>query len=277
MRIMSRMARQTSTAAASGRRAERSHASAGVESAARPADDEGMHLARMFETHEPEVDPPRGPDPAGDPDPTGDASRSLAAIGAALPDFVLGALFLATWVLPTAARIKFAPQLVLIALLEFVIIHSSAFAGNIMLGKGPRGARAASLIALGLFYTLFVGAFGLMFKTWWPLVSFWGLMLNRLLSLFLGQAPEGEEKALIQRGWAATAIFYLGSVMLTAVLPVPRLGMTSTVVASLHIPGSGMWVSQPWRVMAFGFLYFTAVGISELTHHRWLRGSVPQS
>jgi hypothetical protein len=232
-----------------------------------------MNTARMFETHEPDVEPTRAPEPTGEPDATGDASRSLAAIGAALPDFVLGALFLTTWLLPTAGRIKLAPQLVLIVLLEFIIIHSAAIVGSVVLRKATRRKRAMSLVGLVLFYTVFVGSFALMFRTSWPLWSFWGLMLNRLLSLILGQAPEGEEMALVQRGWAATALFYLGFVALTAVVPVPRLGLTPGIVAQLHIPGSGLWVSQPWRVMAFGFLYFTAVGISELTHHRWLRGT----
>ncbi len=52
--------------------------------------------------------------------------------------------------------------------------------------------------------------------------------------------------------------------------------ITSAVRADLDLPGSGIWISQPWRFFAFGFLYFTATGISELFGHRWLRGTEPR-
>jgi hypothetical protein len=160
-------------------------------------------------------------------------------------------------------------------LLEFIVVHSGGFMGVVMVGPLPRERKLASLFGLGAFYTLFVGGFALAFKTWWPLASFWGLMLNRLMSALVGQAPSGDEIALAQRGWAAAGLFYLGFAFLTTFLPLPRLGLTPSVVSAQDLPGSGLWISQPWRVMAFGFLYFAATGLSELVGHRWLRGGTP--
>jgi hypothetical protein len=61
------------------------------------------------------------------------------------------------------------------------------------------------------------------------------------------------------------------------VLPVPRFGLTPDVVLAQHLPSGGLWIEQPQRAMAFGFLYFVLVGLSELFDHRWVASSVPAS
>ena len=119
--------------------------------------------------------------------------------------------------------------------------------------------------------TLCFRRFALAFSTWWPLVAFWGLTLNRLLGALIGQG-EGEEKLLVQRGWAASTLFYLMAVFSTVFIPYPRLGVTPEVLDLVDLPGSGLWIDRPWSVMAAGFGYFTACGLSELSKHGWLRG-----
>ncbi len=39
-------------------------------------------------------------------------------------------------------------------------------------------------------------------------------------------------------------------------LPVPRLGISRAAVDDLALPGSGLWIEQPHRVLAAGTLYF---------------------
>jgi hypothetical protein len=202
----------------------------------------------------------------------------LPALAAAIPDLAIGFVFLFAWIAPRTLQLSLVSGLVGVMVMEFIIMHSSAFMGLTMFKSGHRRARALSLLGLGAFYSLFVGGFALAFHTVWPLVSFWGLTLNRLLSVLLGQAPSGQEQLFIRKGWAASALFYLGFAGLTIVPPVPRLGLTPDVVQALHLPGSGLWISEPWRVLAFGFLYFTATGISELYGHRWIRDrDIPKS
>lgn len=203
------------------------------------------------------------------------ASISPRALAAALPDLCMGAVFLIAWIAPARLGVQPIAPLVLVMLLEFIVIHSGAFAGTVALGDAPRDRKALRLLGLGAFYTLFVGGFALSFTTWWPLVSFWALMLNRMLSALLGQAESGDERALLQRGWAAGTLFYLGFGGITTLLPLPRLGLSAEVVAGQHLPSSGLWIEQPWRVMAFGFLYFTATGLSELAGHRWTASGIP--
>lgn len=202
---------------------------------------------------------------------------SFADLAAAAPDLALAVLFLLTWAEPDRFHRGTITYLMLLMLLEFIIVHSSAFMGQVMLGGLPRKRTALSTLGLGGFYTMFVGGFALAFKTWWPLWSFWGLTVNRLLGVLIGQAPEGERRELLQKTWAVSALAYLVLCFVTVFLPVPRLGITPEVVSRESLPGSGLWVSQPHRVIAFGFLYFAAVGLSELFAHRWLpsRGLVP--
>ena len=199
------------------------------------------------------------------------SSWTPRSVAAALPDFGLAALFLATWLWPTSQRPETIQHLLLVMLLEFIIIHSAAFMGRVAISPAPREAKVKGLLALAGFYSLFAAGFSLAFKSAWPLLSFWGLMANRLASVIVGQAPEGEERVLLERGWGVCALAYLVFTFATVLLPVPRFGITPAIVAAQGIPGGGLWVDQPWRVLALGFCYFTVVGWSELNGHGWMR------
>lgn len=195
---------------------------------------------------------------------------ALPAVVAALPDLGLSSVFLGTWIAPHWLGVDRIGHLLLVMLLEFIVVHSAGFMGVAALTDNWKFSRAKSILGLGVFYTMFVGGFALAFETWWPLVAFWGLTVNRLLSAIVGKPPRGEAARIVRDGWAVGAIAYIGSVFLTTWLPVPRLGVTSDVVAAAHLPGSGLWIDQPYRVLAAGFLYFLLIGVSELFDHRWI-------
>jgi hypothetical protein len=192
---------------------------------------------------------------------------------AATPDVAIAALFLGTWIAPDLLGAERIGHLMLVMLLEFIVVHSAAFMGQAALGGTHRRQKILWVVGLGGFYTLFVGGFALAFRTSWPLVAFWILTLNRLLGMVVGQAPDGEGRLFMQRSWAVGAIAYLGAVFATTMLPVPALGVSGAVVAAADLPGSGIWIDQPQRVLAAGFLYFAAVAVSELADHRWLPAS----
>jgi len=195
-----------------------------------------------------------------------------AAIASAVPDLALGLVYLVTWIAPAALSPGMFSTLTLIMLLEFIIIHSAGFMGTLMISPAPPRAKLMGMLGLGAMYTLFVGAFSASFHTAWPLVSFWALMINRMSGVLLKQAPEGEERLFMQRSWAVTTMLYLFGAFLTMMPWLPRFGLTLQFAAHIHMPSSvsGAWVSEPHRLVAFGFLYFTAVGVSELFHHAWL-------
>lgn len=158
---------------------------------------------------------------------------TLAATVAAAPDLLFAGVFLATWIVPTALGAQVVGYLMLTMLLEFVIMHSSGIMGTTAYGPLPGGRKTLAIVGLGPFYSL-------------------------------------EEKRFVQQGWAVSALAYLVLAFFTTLVPMPALGITPEVVAGQHLPGSGLWVDQPQRVIAFGFLYFAAVGVSELYGHAWL-------
>ena len=190
----------------------------------------------------------------------------------AAADFGFAAVFLITWIAPNTFGDHTLRFLMLVMMMEFVVVHSSAFMGNVMISRANRGAQATALAGFGVFYSLFAGAFALAFKTWWPITMFWGQTLNRLLGVLFGQVPDEDQKAFIQRSWIASVLLYLLGAFVTIVLPIPRLGITSSVIAAQQIHSSGLWVEQPQRVLAFGVVYFLLTGWSDLRGHDWASG-----
>lgn len=188
----------------------------------------------------------------------------------AIPDFLYAGAFLLTWVNPLLWRTDMVKILMLVMLFEFISIHSSAFMGGIMMAKLPTGQKIGYLGGFGVLYSLFAVGFGAAFHAWWPFVSLWMQVGNRSLGLLVRGAPDHAERQEIRKAQAAATLAYLLFAFATTLLPVPALGITREVVGLLQLPGSGLWVAQPYRVIAFGFCYFLAVGLSEMVEHRWL-------
>ena len=148
---------------------------------------------------------------------------------AAIPDFALAGFFAISWVHPYAFGDHMLSRLELMMLMEFIILHSSAFLACAMAFPKLRILRIAGVIGLGLFYTTFVGVFSLSFHTWWPIASFWVLLSNRMLAIVMGKAPDERDMNFIVVGWAVGVACYLGYAFLTAIAGIPRLGVTLAV------------------------------------------------
>jgi hypothetical protein len=196
-------------------------------------------------------------------------TSSRAGFLSALPDFGLAAVFLITWIRPSTFGSFMVKWLLLVMMMEFIIIHASGFMGVVAFAPGGRAVRGLSIVGLGLFYTLFAGGASLAFRSWWPITAFWGQTVNRLLGVILGRAPDAEQRDLVMSGWGAAVCFYLLGCFATILLPIPRLGITPAVVAAQRIPGGGLWVEHPEKVIAFGVIYFGLTAWSEITAHDW--------
>jgi hypothetical protein len=187
-----------------------------------------------------------------------------ADVLSALPDFAIAGSFLVTWIAPSTFGATMVKHLMMVMLLEFLIVHSAAFMGKVSVGGGGRGAKAGALVGLGVFYSLFAGAFSLAMRSWWPITAFWGLMVNRLTTVLFGGVPDERAEQAVMTGWGLGAASYLGAVAVTAMAPVPALGISPAVIAAQHFTAGGLWVSEPQRVLAAGLVYFAAVGCVEL-------------
>ncbi|MFH0990332.1 MAG: hypothetical protein V1799_10005 [bacterium] len=121
---------------------------------------------------------------------------------------------------------------------------------------------------MGILCTLFIVGFSLSFGEWWPLAAFWLLLFNRLLFILSGQAAKGTEIIALKMSWVYGILYYLLFLVPITLLPVPELGVTSDIVSNNKLPVE--MLDRPQRIIAFGFLYFLSVGLTELYQRRLL-------
>lgn len=183
-------------------------------------------------------------------------------------DGALAATYLATWIEPDGRWARPIGNLMLVMLLEFVIIHSAAFMGRTWTTRATLAARTKTMLGFGVFYLLFAAAWAASFGVWWPVIAFLVLVLNRLVSMFYDPDPSEVTREAHERQWAMATVFYLAFASATTFLPIPRFGINEAARLAADLPGSGLWISQPHQVIAFGFLYFAATATAA-TRRRW--------
>ena len=174
---------------------------------------------------------------------------SLAGAANAAPDFVLGLTYVTALVDRTLLPEAWVPQLARAALIEFVVIHASGFLAWPWLAREwKQKQRALFVAALAAAYSLGLGIFSLVVGGVWPLAIFWGLMLNRMLVVLVHEAPGDEEFQQWVASWAGGTTLYVLAVVI----------------------GAFGGANDTTKALVIGFLYFTLVGLSELTLWGWV-------
>lgn len=196
----------------------------------------------------------------------------IRRVFSAAPDIALGSTYLITWINPGAFDTNLLPYLTLMMALEFIVIHSAGFMGVVALSDARRHRRVAGIIGLGVFYSIFVVGFAVLFGRWWPVWAFWSLTLNRLTGVIFSTGS-GHDTAGVQAGWGVSALFYLVGAFATTFLPIPRFGITPEIARTAAIAGEGLWVDEPHRMIAFGAAYFLGQAAVDLLEPQWIRGS----
>ncbi|AWV07492.1 hypothetical protein [Marilutibacter maris] len=181
----------------------------------------------------------------------------------ALPDALTAGFFALVWIapqLPGAGAIRTG---MLMMMVEFVLLHASAMIGSIALNAAS--SRRKKLAAVGGFaamYLLFIAAWTWQFRAWWPLLAFGWLVLGKAWLAFQPLPPE-QRRQQMHSEWAVGVMAYLAGAFATVFLPIPRLGMTPSIVAEAALPGGGLWVSKPQTVIAFGVFYFGVLAVTK--------------
>lgn len=180
-----------------------------------------------------------------------------ARLAAALPDAVTAGFFLIVWLAPMALGESAVRNALLIMLVEFLVVHSSGFLSSVVLADdAPRRSRVLAILGFSLFYLLFVAIFAWTFGEWWPVLAFGWLLLGKFVVVLGRQGTTAEQKQRMMAQWGVAVILYLLGAFVTTLMPLPRLGMTADLLPAFGLSGGGLWVEQPHRVVAFGFLYF---------------------
>lgn len=194
-------------------------------------------------------------------------------VAAATPDAVTASFFVYTWIHPLGFGTTLVGDLLVLMLLEFLLVHSGAFIGSIVLSPTTsRWKKTLGVLGFGAFYMLFVLGFAYGMNRPWVIHVFLWLLVGRLAMVWLAPVPRDEEIRRQQALWGCGALFYILGVFATVILPVPELGLTAQVRAELGIAatGKGLWQQKPQTVLAFGMLYYAA-----MAYVRWKLATPP--
>jgi hypothetical protein len=198
---------------------------------------------------------------------------------AIVPTFLIATTFLLAWVAPWLFSDSTLYHFSDVLVMEFFVIHMSAFTMPIMaVGKTSLGkvVRVILLVGLAAFYTWFLCRIPYFARSWWPLIAFWALMARRLWAAYLTTA-EAFKKTAVGVEWAVSGAAYVIIGLSTAfILPVPRFGISEAVAGRIAKFGAGgVWIEQPHRMFCMGFLYFSALILWEYAKKRLRETGIP--
>lgn len=184
----------------------------------------------------------------------------VRCVWSAVPDFALAGLFLLTWVRPYAFDEEMVHHLMFVMLLEFLVVHSTGFLGAASERGNTRWERVLMVSVLLLLYAMFAAAFSVSYGGPWPFIAFMYLTLSKVPNIILRGTAEDKMMG-VMANWAAMVALYLFGCFATLVYDVPPLGVTPEVIARQGFTVGGEWPEQPYRVIAFGVIYFTGLGV----------------
>jgi hypothetical protein len=184
--------------------------------------------------------------------------RILSRFSASIPDAITAAFYFTAWVAPSLLGPQWVRSLLAAIVIEFLVMHASAFYGFGIAKRDDRlSKRAAILGILTCAYLVPITAIAIFMQTIAPVLSFIWLFTSRFAFILLNPATATEETKRVQWLWAASIVTYFAGVILTNKLPLPALGLTPDFVASLSISGHPNPNAQPPQLtIAFGLLYF---------------------
>ena len=188
-----------------------------------------------------------------------------ARVASATPEIAASATYLVAWFAPERLAPELLRSLVLAMLVEFLVVHSSAFLSAFLYGGVP-GLRHPVLVvlALAVLYLIFAGAFGLAFQSWMPVWVIGWLVGSRVLTLLVDPRGSADEPGRQRALWVAGAVLYLMLAFATAIPPIPAFGIDEATRARMALPGSGLWIDEPQRPIAMGAFYFGLLAVVEL-------------
>ena len=193
-------------------------------------------------------------------------NRLFRVIGAA-PDAATAAWCAYVWIAPRNAGVQWVRQILVAMLLEFLVVHSGAYFSRFMGVPDAPWRRIGAGLLLLLAYLGLAAAFSAIFDTWWPLAGMAWLLGMKYWTLVLDRADDTGESERQFALWAVSVVFFVGLGVLSSLLPLPELGIDAGVRSELELPGAGLWVEQPYRVVAFAVFYFVLLALVKYWYH----------
>jgi hypothetical protein len=191
----------------------------------------------------------------------------LAGIISAAPFAAFSFICLTTWIDPLRWGTGTVLYLFALMMTEFLVLHASGLITIAADSDAPTGRNLMLIGGIGMVYLLFGACWSVVLKTATPIVIIAVMIASRFTSVLLSGGLSPREKRHQFVLWYISCCAYLILAIAASITStLPRLGMTAELVSSLHLPHRGFWLSEPHRVVAFGFVYFLILAIVELLY-----------
>ena len=185
----------------------------------------------------------------------------MRKIAGAVPDAATAGLFLWCWLAPGAWRTTLASELGLLMLMEFFTLHAGMFlGGTASVQREGIGVRLTTAAIVVVFYIPIAGAFAFFHGGWSPFLGFGWLLLIRVVFMLAGDGAGEFESRRRRFYWGTGVAYYVMSVFVVLLLPLPQLGFGRTA----GVFWDDWWHLKPEQAIAWGFLYFGALAITKL-------------
>jgi hypothetical protein len=176
-------------------------------------------------------------------------------------DFVFAMVYLAAWIKPSLLWDGAPLYLMAFLFIELMITVGTLFIGGSLAAAEiplaqriiPAAMSASLIIGVSVAAAVIVGYLGL--------IAVFGLALLRNLSFAFGPAGAREKDVMGITLFSSLAI-YVFLLVVTSNIPLPPLGLTAPV----NVEGiASIWEDEPYRAMAFGFSYYSAIGALQIS------------
>jgi hypothetical protein len=198
------------------------------------------------------------------------SAQALMAIAFALPCFLMAARLLRVWRDPMSIEAGGWVRLgVGVFVMEFILLQAGIFLAGLSVDARMRGAGWLQTLGLTAFLGLFAVAIALAFRSRMLFFSFLWMIGGRFLALAIGISAQ--TKALLQAHAMISMAIYFAMVVLSVMLPWPRLGITAAIANATRDPrASGTWVEEPHRAIGAAAVYFALLGVAEIALLTWV-------
>ena len=182
----------------------------------------------------------------------------IPRLGAATPDCLTAATYLLAWIAPTQLDPARFRNLLAAIVIEFLVLHASAFYGFGIAKREDRLARRAWILGgLTVIYLIPITLMAVQLKTDVPILTFFWLFTSRFAFILIHPESAAAETRRTVTLWVVSLLaFFVGTIAVNKI-PLPALGLTPQFVASLSMSGHPNPKAQPPQItIAFGVLYF---------------------
>lgn len=187
----------------------------------------------------------------------------MAGLPSASADLLTAAICIAAWWAPHTLPEDLLRATALMMLIEFLSIHGLIMVPLLTVLMPGRWPRVSLALVVLLYFGVAAGA-SVAVDTWWPTLFFAWLLLSRYV-LPHWNIGGGDDHLGLGQLWLISTLLWIVLCFASVLLPVPSLGWDAATIATLGLPGKGIWIDQPQRLLAFASIYFLLLAAYKLS------------